>query len=60
MTTTDTQEVARVAENPYLKGDMTRLGVLAVSLVAAELVLWYLVGHTGIGNSIYSLYNIPK
>lgn len=37
----------------YVSVDLRRIGVLAVSLIALELVIWYLFGHTGLGNWVY-------
>lgn len=37
----------------YVGGDLRKILVLAVSLVAVELVLWFLFGHTGLGNAVY-------
>lgn len=39
----------------YVSGDVRRIGVLVVSCVAAELVLWYLFTYTGLGSAAYSL-----
>lgn len=37
----------------YVGGDLRKILVLAVSLMAVELVLWFLFGHTGLGNAVY-------
>ena len=42
----------------YVISDLRRILVLGVSLVLAELVLWYLFGHTGLGTYVYSLVNV--
>lgn len=39
----------------YVSGDVRRIGILVVSCVAAELVLWYLFTYTGLGSAAYSL-----
>jgi hypothetical protein len=38
----------------YVVGDMKRIGVMAASLVALEIVLFYLFNHTGFGPAVYS------
>jgi branched-subunit amino acid ABC-type transport system permease component len=39
----------------YVAVDMRRILILAASLVAVELVLYYLLGHTGWGDALNSL-----
>ena len=38
----------------YVVGDMKRIGIMAASLVALELVLFYLFNHTGFGPAVYA------
>ena len=42
----------------YVGGDVRRIGVLAVSLIALELVLYYLLAHTSLGTAVYSLVKV--
>ena len=42
----------------YVSTDLRRLSVLAVGLVALELVLWYLFTHTGIGDAVFNLIHV--
>jgi hypothetical protein len=42
----------------YVLTDLKRIFWLGVSLVLAELLLWYLFGHTGLGDSVYSLVSV--
>lgn len=42
----------------YVGGDLRRVAILAVALVALEAVLWYLFGHTSVGDSVYKLINV--
>jgi hypothetical protein len=42
----------------YVLSDLKRIFVLGVSLVLAELLLWYLFGHTGLGSTVYNLVNV--
>jgi hypothetical protein len=42
----------------YVGQDLSRVGIFAVSLIAAELVLWWLFGHTGLGSSVYNLVHV--
>ena len=42
----------------YVLSDLRRIFILGISLVLAELLLWYLFGHTGLGNSAYNLVNV--
>jgi hypothetical protein len=42
----------------YVTVDVRRSAVLAVSLVALEVVLWYAFAHTGLGNMVYSSFNV--
>ena len=53
-------EAATVAgrDFSYVGTDLRRVGVLAASLLALELVLWYLFGHTGVGNVVYNLFQV--
>jgi hypothetical protein len=47
--------VADTRDFSYVGADVRRIGVLAASLVALELVIWYLFGHTGLGNAVFNL-----
>lgn len=42
----------------YVISDLRRILALGASLVVAELALWYLFGHTGLGKSVYNLVNV--
>jgi hypothetical protein len=42
----------------YVGADLRRIALLAVFLVALEVVLWLILGHTGVGNSIYQLVQV--
>jgi hypothetical protein len=43
------------ARTSYVAGDVKRIGILVVSCVAAELILWYLFTYTGLGSAAYGL-----
>lgn len=38
----------------YVERDLRRITVLAVVLVALEVGLWWLLGHTGVGAAVYN------
>lgn len=42
----------------YVARDVRRLGILALVLVLLELGLWYILGHTSAGQSVYSLIRL--
>jgi hypothetical protein len=42
----------------YVGRDVRRTAVIAAACVALELVLWFLLNHTGIGPSIYHLIKL--
>lgn len=42
----------------YVAGDMKRIGIAAVLLVALELVLYYVLTHTSAGDVIYNLVKV--
>lgn len=42
----------------YVSTDLKRIGILAASLVALELVLYYVLQHTVLGTTVYSLVRI--
>jgi len=42
----------------YVGQDARRIAVLAGSLVALEVVLWYLLAHTGVGNAVYTFVKV--
>lgn len=42
----------------YVTRDVKRLGIIAVFLVLLELSLWYILGNTPLGESIYSLIKV--
>jgi hypothetical protein len=42
----------------YVAVDLRRVATFAVALVAIELILWYVFGHTGVGPSVYKLVNV--
>lgn len=46
------------ADFGYVTTDLRRVGVFAISLILLELLLWYLMSHTGLGNSIYNLIQV--
>jgi hypothetical protein len=39
----------------YVGADLRRIGILAACLVALELVIWFVFGHTGVGNAVYQM-----
>ena len=45
-------------DNPFLSQDLTRLGIIAIALVAIEFGLWFVFGHTSVGLTVYNLYKI--
>lgn len=47
-----------VAHLPEIKADVRRVLVLAVVFVVLELVLWYLLEHTGLGPHVYNLVKL--
>jgi hypothetical protein len=42
----------------FVAGDLRRLLIFAGSLVALELILWYLVSSTGLGDVVYNLIQV--
>ncbi len=42
----------------YVGRDVRRIGIYAVSLVALEVLLWFLFGHTGLGATVYNLVQV--
>lgn len=42
----------------YVGRDLRRLSVLAVSLLAIELIIWVLFGHTGLGDTVDSWIHV--
>ena len=48
------RDSAVVRDFGYVGRDLRRVGVLAVSLIAVELILWYTFGHTSLGTTVYS------
>jgi hypothetical protein len=42
----------------YVAVDLRRVAIFAVALIALELVLWFVFGHTGVGPSVYKLVNV--
>jgi len=42
----------------YVGKDLRRIAVMAVSLVALEFVLYYLLVHTSVGTTVYSFVNV--
>ncbi len=42
----------------YVTVDLRRLGILALSLIMLELVLWYLMAHTSLGAVIYNAIQV--
>lgn len=42
----------------YVRGDMRRIGVLASLCIGLELILWYVLVYSPLGDSIYQLINI--
>ena len=49
---------ANIRDFSYVSEDLRRIAVWAGSLVALEVVLWYVFGHTGVGNSVYQLVQV--
>lgn len=39
----------------YVAHDLKRIGITAVILILAEIILWFAMGNTGLGKSVYSL-----
>jgi hypothetical protein len=52
------QSLADTRDFSYVGQDLRRIGVLAGSLLALEIALWYLFGHTGIGSTVYNLVSV--
>jgi len=50
----DTKSHAVVGNTAYIKGDVRRVLILATVFVAAELILWAIFTHTGLGSVAYS------
>lgn len=50
--------IAPAQEARFVAADLRRVGVLLLSLVGLELVLWYLMGHTSLGTTIYNLIQV--
>jgi hypothetical protein len=42
----------------YVLVDLRKILLLGGSLILAEVALWFVFGHTGLGNTIYSLVNV--
>lgn len=42
----------------YIAGDLRRIALMGGSLIAVELVLYYLLVHTPVGPAVYSLVRI--
>lgn len=42
----------------YVKSDLRRIGVMVTALVAFELVASYLLGHTGLGSTVYGWFKV--
>jgi hypothetical protein len=42
----------------YVGQDLRRVGVMAGSLLALEVILWYLFGHSGLGSAVYNLIKV--
>jgi hypothetical protein len=42
----------------YVYSDLRRIFLMAGSLVALELVLWYLFGHTGLGDAVLNAVKV--
>jgi hypothetical protein len=58
-----TEQVAATAgatarDFSYVLGDLNRIAFYAGILIALELILWYLFGHTGLGTAIYRLVQV--
>lgn len=49
---------AQTRDFSYVLVDLRRLSVLAVALVALELILWYLLSHTSLGSAVYRLLSV--
>jgi hypothetical protein len=52
------QPVAFVRDFSYVGQDLRRIGILAGSLIALELILWFVFGHTSVGASIYRMVQV--
>lgn len=42
----------------FVRHDLRKVGVLAAGFIAVELVLWYLLNHTGLGPAVYQLVKL--
>jgi hypothetical protein len=51
---------AAVAERDfsYVAGDLRRIAVMAAGFILLEVILWFVFGHTGLGDSIYHLVQV--
>jgi hypothetical protein len=42
----------------YVPIDLRRIGMMAAGFLCLQLILWYMFGHTSIGNAIYNLVQV--
>lgn len=47
-----------VRDFSYVAGDMKRIGIIAASLIALEVVLYFVLTHTSAGTTIYNLVKV--
>ena len=52
------EAIASGRDFSYVSKDIKRLSLLAGGLLAIEIILWYVMGHTGLGNAVYNLVKI--
>jgi hypothetical protein len=50
--------VASGRDFSFVAADLRRIAIFAVGLVGIELVLWYLLNHTGLGQAVYNLVSV--
>ena len=42
----------------YVAVDLRRIAIMATGFILLEVILWYVFGHTGVGDSIYHLVQV--
>ena len=51
-------QTASARDFSYVAGDLRRILALAGILVAVQVVLWWVLTHSGFGNSVYGLFKV--